>query len=73
MAASPGTGGVVVTASAPGKLILFGEHSVVYGCPAVAGAVSDLRIHVQVVRCGRNTRSAGFNIDSSTPQVLAKR
>jgi len=40
---------IVVEASAPGKLILFGEHSVVYGALAVAGAVSDLRIWVRVV------------------------
>ncbi|KAA0159559.1 hypothetical protein FNF31_04798 [Cafeteria roenbergensis] len=39
---------VSVEASAPGKLILFGEHSVVYGAQAVAGAVSDLRIYVRV-------------------------
>jgi hypothetical protein len=38
-----------VESSAPGKLILFGEHSVVYGARAIAGAVSDLRIHVEVV------------------------
>ena len=34
-------------ASAPGKCILFGEHSVVYGYPAVAAALSDLRIYVE--------------------------
>lgn len=41
---------VVSEASAPGKLILFGEHAVVYGATAIAGALSDLRIHARVVR-----------------------
>jgi mevalonate kinase len=40
---------VAVEASAPGKLILFGEHAVVYGATAVAGALSDLRIFSRVV------------------------
>jgi mevalonate kinase len=35
-----------VTASAPGKLILFGEHAVVYGHPCVVTAV-DLRIRAR--------------------------
>jgi mevalonate kinase len=37
--------------SAPGKVILFGEHAVVYGVTAVAAALSDLRIVVEMVRC----------------------
>lgn len=40
---------VSAKASAPGKAILFGEHAVVYGVSAIAGALSDLRIFVEIV------------------------
>lgn len=43
---------LTVVTSAPGKVILFGEHAVVYGKTAVAAAVSDLRIVATVVRRG---------------------
>jgi len=36
-----------ITASAPGKCILFGEHAVVYGHPAVAVAI-DQRINIKI-------------------------
>ncbi|TDH65321.1 uncharacterized protein CCR75_000700 [Bremia lactucae] len=40
----------IVRVSAPGKLLLFGEHAVVYGCPAIAAALSDMRIQVTITR-----------------------
>jgi mevalonate kinase len=42
--------GLRAIASAPGKAILFGEHAVVYGVTAIAAALSDLRIFVEIVR-----------------------
>jgi mevalonate kinase len=38
----------VATASASGKIILFGEHAVVYGRPALAVPISTLRAHARV-------------------------
>lgn len=47
-----------IRASAPGKLLLFGEHAVVYGCPTVAAALTDLRIHVTIVRLASPSASS---------------
>jgi mevalonate kinase len=41
------------TASAPGKLMLFGEHAVVYGFPCIVTAV-DQRLYVTVKKNGVN-------------------
>jgi mevalonate kinase len=38
-----------ITVSAPGKLMLFGEHAVVYGYPSIVTSVQT-RIHVDVTR-----------------------
>jgi len=48
----------MVTVSAPGKFILFGEHAVVYGEPAVALAI-DLRIRVEA----RPSRQGRYSVN----------
>ena len=49
-----------VTASAPGKCILFGEHAVVYGHPAVAVAIEQ-RINVKIKK--NNSKSDYWKLD----------
>ncbi|KAL1524305.1 hypothetical protein AB1Y20_019207 [Prymnesium parvum] len=55
-------------ASAPGKLILFGEHSVVYGHPAVAAAISDMRItvHAAATRGGGHLNATLADLRSAS-------
>ncbi len=56
-----------VTASASAKTILFGEHAVVYGEPAVAIPLSNTRTHAEMIPNGREFRvvSPKVSLDSS--------
>jgi mevalonate kinase len=53
------------TASAPGKLLLLGDHAVVYGRPCLVTAV-DLRYRVSVERL------PGDQIEISTPELMVR-
>ncbi len=55
-------------ASAPGKIILFGEHAVVYGRPALAVPVTQVHADVEV----SNSSRAGIWIDAPDINVHAE-
>lgn len=56
---------IQVTASAPGKVILFGEHAVVHGKPAIAVAVDRLA-HVKLIE------RTGSEIHAEIPRLGVK-
>jgi mevalonate kinase len=64
----------MIKASAPGKIILFGEHAVVYGRPAVAAPVSQVRATAVVqpnpdpgVRLIAPDLAADFRLETAPP------
>ncbi|HIG19290.1 MAG: mevalonate kinase [Methanobacteriota archaeon] len=60
----------MVTASAAGKAILFGEHAVVYGEPALAVAI-DARVSVSLEPCDGDWKIDGYPLDSGRhPHVV---
>ncbi len=60
----------MVTASAAGKAILFGEHAVVYGEPALAIAI-DARVSVSLEPCQGDWKIDGYPLDSSRHPHIA--
>jgi mevalonate kinase len=55
-----------VACTAPGKAIVFGEHAVVYGYKAIAVALSDLRIRVDIYPTSKHQY-----IDMSLPDLVS--
>ena len=54
------TCGILPAPPLPAKVMLFGEHFVVYGCPAILGSI-DKRVSVTA----KQTESAKININSN--------
>ena len=59
----------MTTASAPGKIILFGEHAVVYGRPALAVPVTQVHADAEVT----DAQQAGIWIDAPEIGMHARR
>jgi mevalonate kinase len=56
----------VIAAAAPGKVILFGEHAVVFGRPAIAVPVTQVKARVSVTA---NPRGAAGEVSVQAPDI----
>ena len=59
----------MVRSSAPGKVILFGEHAVVYGEPAIAIAV-DRRVKSSITSSSTETTVNGYKIEEDRHKYI---
>jgi mevalonate kinase len=66
------------TATAPGKIILFGEHAVVYGRPAIAAPVTQVRVRATVQAAPRQAadtlyiKAAEVGLDAELSEMDSK-